>query len=93
MKMDARNQMFVLNKKEIMMEICAHLIVLEFVTTIKYYAKDTSMKEDVKHLTPVQQEDRKRKEIILEVSALATVLQTANTMNYYAPAKKIVMVA
>ena len=92
MKMDARNQMFVLNKKEITMEICVHLIVLEFVMKIKYYVKVTLMTEVVAHLTHVRQEARRQKETILEDSALVIVLQIVNTMNYYAPAKRIAMV-
>jgi hypothetical protein len=93
MKMDARNPMFVLNRKEITMETCAQPIVLGIVTITKYYAKDTLMKEDVAHLTHVPREELKRKETTLEVSVLVIVLQTVNTMKYYALAKKIVMVA
>ena len=92
MKMDAKNPMFVSNRKEITMETCAPLTALEFVMIVKYYVRDTLMKEDVAHLTHVLQEESKRKEMILEASVLVTVLQTVNTMKYYAPAKRIVMV-
>ena len=47
MRMDARNLMYVLNKKEISMEICAQPIAQESVTKAKFYVKDTLMIEDV----------------------------------------------
>ena len=92
MRMDARNPMYVSNKKEIMMEIYVQLIATESVMIVKLFAEGTLTNEDARHPILAHQKESKPKETILEDSVQDTALSIANITKYCAQAKKIVMV-
>ena len=82
MRMDARNPMYVSNKKEIMMEIYVQLIAMESAMIVKLFAKDILTKEVARLPILAHQKEPKPKETILEDSVQATALSIANIMKY-----------